>query len=188
MLQISRRIEYKWCGYPSTTRFQSAKYLSSLKITLKLRTISQMIVICIKSRDNTWLTLFTLSFRNNSLLGFRKGSSKGIRKSLKRMTLHYTSMPRWHRPSCNRQISAVSTCEIKQFISIQLLISLNCLASNGSGVHLLKPTSKRKRTAREMQDSQTREELEKVMFEESSQKVVEQTNAIEQLQVQLQEA
>ena len=82
----------------------------------------------------------------------------------------------------------VSTCEIKQCIQFRLLISLNCLASNGSGVHLLKPTSKRKRTAREMQDAQTREELERVMYEENSQKIDEQTNTIEQLHLKLQEA
>ena len=39
-----------------------------------------------------------------------------------------------------------------------------------------------------MQDAQTREELEKVMYEENSQKIDEQTNTIEQLQLQLQEA
>ena len=39
-----------------------------------------------------------------------------------------------------------------------------------------------------MQDAQTREELERVMYEENSQKIDEQTNTIEQLQLKLQEA
>ena len=39
-----------------------------------------------------------------------------------------------------------------------------------------------------MNEFRTKEELEKVLFEENSQKIDEQTNAIEQLQQQLQEA
>ena len=39
-----------------------------------------------------------------------------------------------------------------------------------------------------MNEFRTKEELERVLFEENSQKIDEQTNAIEQLQQQLQEA
>ena len=39
-----------------------------------------------------------------------------------------------------------------------------------------------------MNEFRTKEELEKVLFEENSQKIDEQTNAIEHLQQQLQEA
>ena len=54
----------------------------------------------------------------------------------------------------------VSELETEQKDRSPKLILISCIESNGTGVYLLKPSSKRKRTAKEMADYRSRLELE----------------------------